>query len=101
MSRLFLFLLMVPCAAFAEAIRFQEDFPDLALRGKVFDVPRERSGRVHALMARVYLKEIEIDAFVKSLPPVSKNWREEAERWNQLRREKYDLLVELRSLVAG
>jgi hypothetical protein len=53
------------------------------------------------LKAQVYLKEIEIDAFVRSLPPASKNWLEEAEHWNQLRREKYEILLELRSLVAG
>jgi hypothetical protein len=43
---------------------------------------------------------MEIVAFVRSCPPNSKNWRAEVQRFNELRAQNYEMMKELRAIVA-
>jgi hypothetical protein len=84
----------------AEVISFNENFPDVALRGRSFELNRTDYFRASQLKTAIILKQLEADTYVRSCPPGSKDWREQVEHWNQLRRENYEYIKQLRALVS-
>ncbi len=99
MRTLLRFLLLLPVALAAEVMSFKSDFPDPQLRGKWYEVFQSDYPTACRLRAAIYLKQAEIDAHVLSCPPNSNRWREEAERWNQLRRENWEMMQQLRAII--
>lgn len=95
-----LLLLLVPGAVFAGLISFGSNFPDPKLRGSSHDVQARDHAEALRLRSAIYAKEIQIIAHVRSCQPNSKNWRAEAERFNQLRAENWAMMQELRAIVA-
>lgn len=93
-------LLINPFSAFAEQISFKSDFPDQVLRGKAFNLSDRDYGIALRLRTLIYIKERQIVDHVRSCSPNSKNWKEEALRWNELRSENWAMIKELRSIVS-
>ena len=98
--RILLVLALLPASALAGIVSFRSDFPDPKLRGESYDVRDRDFADALRLRSSIYLKQAEIDAFVRSCPPNSKNWREEAQHWNALRAENWRMMQELRAIVA-
>ena len=96
---LFRFLLLLPVALAAEVMSFKSDFPDPQLRGKWYEVFPADYPAACRLRSAIYLKQVEIDDHVRSCPPNSNRWREEVERWNQLRKENWEMMQRLRAIV--
>jgi hypothetical protein len=91
----------LPCLALADAISFNERFPDTALRGRSFDIAYSSDYvRACELKSQIICKQAEADAFVLSCPPNSKDWREQVEHWNQLRRQNFEFMKQLRAIVS-
>jgi hypothetical protein len=99
MRTLLRFLLLLPVALCAEVMSFKSDFPDPQLRGRWFEVFQSDYPVACRLRSAIYLKQAEIDEHVRSCPPNSGRWREEIERWNQLRKENWELMQQLRAIV--
>ena len=100
MKRLLLVvLLMSPCLLLADLISFSDNFPDPVLRGRTCKVDSSEERRAFQLKWQIIFNQMDIDNFLKSCPPGSKDWREQAERWNQMRRENYELMKALRQVV--
>jgi hypothetical protein len=95
-----LILLSLVSPAYAGLISFGSSFPDPKLRGSTHDVLSRDHADALRLRSAIYAKEAEIVAHVRSCSPNSKNWRAEAERFNQLRAENYAMMKELRAIVA-
>jgi hypothetical protein len=95
-----LLLLLLPGPILAEVISFRGDFPDTTLRGKFFDLPDRYYDSAVRLRSAIYLKQIQIEAHVRGCSPNSKNWREEAQRWNELRAENWRMMKELRVILS-
>ncbi len=95
-----LLLLLLPGSILADVISFRGDFPDTALRGKSYDLPDRYYGSAVRLRSAIYLKQMQIDAHMRNCSPNSKNWREEAQRWNELRAENWNMMKELRAILA-
>lgn len=100
MKATLLLLLLLPVSVFADIISFRGDFPDTTLRGKSYDLPDRYYDSALSLRSAIYLKQLQIDQHMRSCPPNSKNWREEAQRWNELRAENWNLMKELRAILA-
>ena len=96
---LFRFLLLLPIALAAEVMSSKSDFPDRQLRGKWYEVFPADYPAACRLRSAIYLKQAEIDDHVRSCPPNSSRWREEIERWNQLRKENWEMMQRLRTIV--
>jgi len=100
MKRLLLVvLLMSPCLLLADLISFSDNFPDPVLRGRTCQVESSEERRAFQLKMQIIFNQIDIDNFLRSCPPGSKDWREQVERWNQMRRENYELMKVLRQIV--
>ena len=95
-----LLLLLIPGPVFAGLISFGSNFPDPKLRGSSHDVLASDHAAARRLRSAIYAKEIQIEVFVRSCQPDSKNWRAEIEHFNKLRAENYAMMKELRAIVA-
>jgi len=95
-----LLLLSIVSQAYAGIVSFGSNFPDQKLRGQTYDVQSRDHADALRLRSAIYAKEAEIVAHVRSCSPNSKNWRAEAERFNQLRAENWAMIKELRAIVA-
>lgn len=100
MKAALLLMLVLPVSVLADVISFRGDFPDPTLRGKSYDMPDRYHGSAVRLRSAIYLKQLQIDQHLRSCSPNSKNWREEAQRWNELRAENWNLMKELRAILA-
>ncbi len=100
MKTTLLLLLLLPCSAFAGLISFGSNFPDPKLKGSTYEVLDRDHAAALRLRSAIYQKEMEIVAFVRSCPPNSKNWRAEIQRFNELRAQNYEMMKELRVIVA-
>lgn len=94
-----LLMLLVPGSVFAGLVSFRSDFPDPKLRSETYDVQSRDYADALRLRSAIYAKEAEIVSFVRSCPPNSKNWREEAQHFNELRAENWAMIKELRAIV--
>lgn len=95
-----LLLFLLPCWAFAGLVSFGSNFPDPKLKGSTYDVQARDHADALCLRSAIYAKEMQIVAHVRSCQPNSKNWRAEAERFNELRAENWEMMKELRAIVA-
>jgi hypothetical protein len=100
MRNALLLLLLIPCSAFAGLVSFGSNFPDPKLKGSTYDVQARDHADALRLRSAIYQKDMEITAFVRSCPPDSKNWRAEIQRFNDLRAQNYEMMKELRVIVA-
>jgi len=98
LPKLFIILLMLPCTIFAENITFRQNFPDLELRGKSFELSNSNYLKAVSLSRQLYAKNYEIDQYMQSLDG-SKTEDEEIAGWNKLRTEQWYLIKELRLII--
>jgi len=83
-----------------EIVAFPSAFPDPQLRGRKFDMPTNDAQESIRLGGLIVDKQREADDHLRSCEPNSKNWRKEAEKWNQLRAECYAMITQLRAIVS-
>jgi hypothetical protein len=95
-----LLLLLLPGSVLADVISFRGDFPDTTLRGKSYDLPDRYYGSAVRLRSAIYQKQLQADTHLRNCSPNSKSWREDAQRWNDLRAENWNMMKELRAILA-
>ena len=100
MRYLLLLAFLMPLTASAGLISFKADFPDSQLRSRTYEVLEKDHDNAVRLRSLIYLKEKQIVDHVRSCSPNSKNWKQEAQRWNELRAENWVMIKELRAIVA-
>ncbi len=93
-------LILLPLSVFADVISFRGDFPDPQLRGRSYDLPERYHGAAVRLRSAIYGKQLQMDIHLRSCQPNSKQWREEAQRWNEMRAENWRMMQELRAILA-
>ena len=97
---LFSLFLLTNALLGGEIVAFPSAFPDPQLQGRKFEMPTTDAQESIRLGGLIVDKKKEADDHLRSCDPNSKNWRKDAEKWNQLRAECYAMITQLRAIVS-